>query len=366
MFRNWRDWRNDLLASPRFQAFAASFLPTRGIAARRAQKVFDLVAGFVYSQILLACVELRLFEALRAGPRSLASLSQSLNLSEAATERLLRAAAALDLTEERGPDTFGLGPQGAALLGNPGALAMVEHHRMVYADLADPVALLRGETQSTHLSDFWAYARTESPGAIGSEQVGGYSALMAASQSLLRSDVLDAYPLKNAHLLMDVGGGEGAFLEEALLRNPGLRGLVFDLPAVAERARDRFERATLSTRAQAHGGDFTRDALPSGADVISLVRVLHDHDDAIALSLLGNIRRALGSRGVLVLAEPMAQEARAKAVGDAYFGFYLLAMGSGQPRTPSRIIELLCEAGFTQTRIIPTRRPILTRLIEAS
>jgi demethylspheroidene O-methyltransferase len=353
------------LASPRFQAFAASFLPTRTIAARRAQKAFDLAAGFVYSQILLACVELRLFEKLRTGPRSAASLAPELDLTEAATLRLLRAATALDLAEERGTDTFGLGPQGAALLGNPGALAMVEHHRLVYADLADPVALLRGQAGTTHLSRFWAYAKAQAPNEITGERVSDYSTLMAGSQTLVRGDVLDAYPLNKARFLLDVGGGEGAFLEEALRRHQGLRGAVFDLPSVAERARARFERMNLGERAQAYGGDFGVDELPSGADVISLVRVLHDHDDAIAIPLLRNIKRALAPGGLLILAEPMSREAGSKAVGDAYFGFYLMAMGSGQPRTPSRIAGMLRDAGFTRSRVIPTRRPMLTRLIEA-
>ena len=337
MSRNWRDWRNDLLASPRFQAFAASFPLTRAVAARRFTRFSYQIVH--YSQILLACVELRVFEALRPGPRSLASLAPDLGLSVAAAGRLLRAAAALDLTEERGPDTFGLGPQGAALLGNPGALAMVEHHRLVYADLADPVALLRGEASATRLSRFWAYAKAESPTDVDAEGVREYSALMAQSQTLVRGDILDAYPLKDAQLLVDVGGGEGAFLEEALNRYPTLRGIVFDLPAVAARARTRLGER-FGSRALAQGGDFTADALPAGATVISLVRVLHDHDDGVAMSLLRNIKKALGPGGVLILAEPMVEGAGARTVGDAYFGFYLLAMGSGQARSPARITHI--------------------------
>ena len=65
MLRHWRDLRNDLIADPRFQSFAARFFLTRRIAASQARQAFDLAAGFVYSQILLACAELNLFEALR-------------------------------------------------------------------------------------------------------------------------------------------------------------------------------------------------------------------------------------------------------------------------------------------------------------
>ena len=64
--------------------------------------------------------------------------------------------------------------------------------------------------------------------------------------------------------------------------------------------------------------------------------MLHDHDDAAALALLRAARAALPPDGTLLLAEPMAGTPGAEPMGDAYFGFYLLAMGSGRPRTAER------------------------------
>ena len=138
-----RQWRDHLLMSPAFQRWAAAFPLTRWIAAQREQQLFDLCAGFVYTQTLLACVRLRLFQALAEGPLTAAMVAARIDLSPAMAERLLLAATALQLTERRGRDRFGLGPLGAAMLGNPGVAAMVEHHSMLYADLQDPVALLR-------------------------------------------------------------------------------------------------------------------------------------------------------------------------------------------------------------------------------
>ena len=57
-----------LLSSPRFHRWAAAFPLTRHKARREARALFDLCAGFVYSQVLQACVRLRVFEALAAGP----------------------------------------------------------------------------------------------------------------------------------------------------------------------------------------------------------------------------------------------------------------------------------------------------------
>jgi demethylspheroidene O-methyltransferase len=108
-----------------------------------------------------------------------------------------------------------------------------------------------------------------------------------------------------------------------------------------------------------------RDPLPTGADLLSLVRVLHDHDDAQALRILQAARRALPAGGVLLVAEPMSGTAGAEPMGDAYFGFYLLAMGQGRPRTPAELRALLGQAGFARVRTARTRRPMLTRLIVA-
>jgi len=96
-----------------------------------------------------------------------------------------------------------------------------------------------------------------------------------------------------------------------------------------------------------------------------LIRVIHDHDDESVLKLLRAVQAALPSDGRVLIAEPMSEAAGAETVGDAYFGFYLLAMGRGRPRTPARIGELLAAAGFGNVRQIPTTMPLQTSVIVA-
>ena len=359
-------WRDQLLTSHRFHRLAVNFPLTRPIARRRAKALFDLCAGFVYSQVLLACVRLDLFRILLEGPARTAELARRLDLDEAAAERLLLAACSLGLIARRGADRFGLGELGAALLGNPGLGAMIEHHALLYADLQDPVALLRGERPMTGLGDFWAYAGERRPGGIEGGRVADYSRLMAATQPMIAAEILDAYPVDHHRVLMDVGGGEGVFLAEAAKRAPALRLRLFDLPAVAERARLRFEEVGLSERADAIGGDFRTDALPPGADLISLVRIIHDHDDETALLILKAVRAALPPGGALLLAEPMAGTPDAEAMADAYFGFYLFAMGRGRVRGADELAAFLRQAGFAKIEAIPNRTPLLTSVMSAT
>jgi demethylspheroidene O-methyltransferase len=275
----------------------------------------------------------------------------------------MEAAAALGLVERRSGSRWGLGALGAALLGNPAATAMIAHHPLLYADLQDPVACLRGETGG--LSRYWAYARDGAPAGLEGREVGPYTELMAASQPLVARQVLDAVPLRGRRRLMDVGGGSGAFLAEAEARHPGLRLALFDLPPVAAEARTRFERHGFADRAEALGGDFRTDPLPPGADAISLVRVIHDHDDEAALAIMRNARSALEPGGVLILAEPMAGTPGAETVG-AYFALYLHAMGSGRPRTAAELTGMLAQAGFARVRRVPTRMPLLCSVLVAS
>jgi demethylspheroidene O-methyltransferase len=367
--RSWIDRglsaRDRLLASPRFQRWAAGFPLTGWIARRRARALFDLCAGFVYSQVLYACVRLGVLEQLRDTPHTVAALAPRLALSHEATARLLAAAASLRLVERRPGRRYAIGPLGAALVGNPGIAAMVEHHALLYGDLRDPVALLRAERRNTALARYWPYAGAAQPDALTADQVAPYTALMSASQGLIAAEIVDAYRLgRHAHLL-DVGGGDGSFLLAAAAAAPALRVTLFDLPAVAERARARFVAAGLGARAAAVGGDFRRDALPAGADLASLVRVLHDHDDATVIALLRAVRRVLPPDGTLLVAEPLAGTPGAEPVGDAYFGFYLLAMGWGRARTQAELGALLVAAGFAPPRAVPTRTPLLTGLLVA-
>jgi demethylspheroidene O-methyltransferase len=359
-----RAWRERALASARFRRWAVASPFTRLVARRRARALFDLCAGFVYSQVLCACVRLRLFDLLAGSPMTAEEVAARSALPRRSALRLLDAAVSLRLLEQRGDRRYGLGVLGAAMIENPALTAMVEHHDMFYADLADPVALLR-DAGATRLARYWAYAQDASPAQLPADSVAAYSALMSASQPLVAEEVVAAVSFAGHRRLLDLGGGEGGFLLAVAEAAPGLDLMLFDLPAVAERARQRFVEAGLASRVSVHGGDFHSTPLPHGADIVSLVRVVHDHDDDAVLALLCRVLRVLPRNGEVLIAEPFAGAPGAETVGAAYFGFYLLAMGSGRARTLDELQALLLAAGFVDARPVATRMPLQTGLIVA-
>jgi demethylspheroidene O-methyltransferase len=354
-YERWIKWRNDALANPKLQRFLASFPLTRPVANAKARQTFGIVSGFVSSQIMQACIELDLLELLRPAPLSAEAIAAHCDLPVDAALTLLKAASAINLLETLRDGRFALGGDGAAMLGNPGIAEMIMHHRALYLDLADPVALLRRGGGGGALANFWTYG--------GDDQgvVGRYSTLMAASQPMIAGQVLDAYALRGHRRLLDVGGGEGAFLGQVAARWPQLDLTLFDLPMVAARAGER-----LGSRARVVGGSFIDDPLPEGADIITLIRVLHDHDDGVAQALMNKVYSTLPPRGTLLIAEPMAQTPGALAMGHGYFGMYLLAMGSGRPRTPDELKSMLRAAGFARVRLISTHTPLTCRVVIAT
>ncbi len=360
----WTRWRNGVVANARFQRFAAAFPLTRAIARRRAARTFDVVAGFVYSQVLQACVQLDLLELLGRNELTCDAVARRVDLSPDAARRLLDAAVAIELLD-RSADRYRLGTLGAQIHGNPGIVAMVRHHALFYADLADPVGLLRGHAPSLRLASYWPYASAAEPAALAAEHVAAYTRLMSASQSFIAHEVLSVLPLDGYRSWLDVGGGDGTFLATLGERAPHLKLMLFDLPPVAAMARTRLAAAGIGDRVHVVGGDFLRDALPMGADVVSFVRVLHDHDDARVLTMLRAARAALPDDGSLVIAEPLAAVPGAARMSDAYFGLYLLAMGRGSARTPAQFAALLAQAGFGAPRLIPTHIPLQTSVLIA-
>ena len=364
----WLLWRNKWLSDPRFQRWSMRLPLLRGTAQRHANAMFGVITGFVYTKTLTAAIDLGIIAACAKAPQTEAALAVRAGLEPGAMARLLAAAASIDLVEALPGNRWTLGQRGAALARNAGALAMIEHHKLFYTDLADPVAMLRRGRGGGELAHFWTYAGAAGrgdPAAADDPGTQAYSALMAASQPMVAEQVLEAFDFGRARKLLDIGGGHGAFLAEVAAQHPRLELSLFDLPPVAEAARGVLALKGLN-RIEVTGGSFRDNPLPPGADVISLVRILHDHDDAVVTALLAKVHAALPPGGTLLIAEPMAGTRGAQAMGDAYFGLYLWAMGSGRPRSADAYRAMLATAGFTRVIERRTGVPMVTRLLVAT
>ena len=305
--------------------------------------------------MLYSCVQLNLFERIGQAGKTITTLSQIIGWDESKTLRLIKAAAALDLLELH-DDKVSLGIHGAALLGQPWIMRFIAHHHLFYDDLADPIGLLSGAKPARHLKSFWDY--NDDP-----KTKADYTALMAASQAAVAAEILNAYDFSKHETVLDVGGGDGSFLRALAAKHPTIKRRLFDLPGVIDIAKSHPGNATTET----YPGHFANDPLPVGADVVTLIRVAHDHDDDVVRLAFRNIYQCLRNGparpNAFILAEQMSGNRATAPVTDAYFNLYFAAMGQGRTRTPAELIEMAREAGFSRHRQLPTRNPLITSVL---
>jgi hypothetical protein len=130
-----------------------------------------------------------------------------------------------------------------------------------------------------------------------------------------------------------------------------LRGVLFDQPAVIERARQR-DDSTDGGRLDLVAGDFFA-ALPAGADGYILASILHDWDDERALAILRTVRAAITPAGRLLVVEDVLPEGNQPSFS-RWLDLLMLVLVGGRERTAEEFRALLAAAGFRLTRVVPT------------
>jgi hypothetical protein len=160
-----------------------------------------------------------------------------------------------------------------------------------------------------------------------------------------------SYEFPSSGLVVDVGGGEGAMIVAILQANPGLKGLLFELPEVIEAARRPVEAAGLTDRCSLTAGDFFED-VPGGGDVYVLSNILHDWDDAHCRRILANCRQAMSAGARLFIVDAIMPEDPPFTL--AALDLQMMVVLGGKQRTEAEYRSLIEPAGFKLTRVVPT------------
>jgi len=357
------------MSSPAAYRFAVRNIFTRWFAKKRTNEVFELMAGFVNFQVLLTCVRSKILDFVQHTPRSFEELIAHTHLPRETLDRLILSAVALGLLDKRGDDSYGIGKLGLPVVSYSGIQAMIEHNAVLYADMQDTTRLLKSSDASL-MNHYWPYASQEviAPSLKDAnqskhDQFVKYSELMSASQNFVIDEILSTYDFSSSKRMLDIGCGKGRFVSTVAQRYAHLKFDVMDLPQVISLTSQQLKDAHLLPRVSLHPGSFKLDELPKDHDLVSLVRVAHDHSDEVVEKLLRKIYLSLPARGTLLLAEPMADPNGARH--DAYFHFYLLAMGEGRLRTPGQLTNMLKNAGFEVVKLLSNPMPIHTRILVA-
>ena len=189
---------------------------------------------------------------------------------------------------------------------------------------------------------------------------------MQTSQRLVAEQTLHAYSLKGVKRIVDIGGGTGAFLLAVKSKYPSIEATVFDLPNVVNVAKSNRQKIdNIVGLLNFCPGDFLKDDIPANQDVISLVRVLYDHEDSTVELLLKRIYEALPKGGSLLITEPMSGGSKAMRSSDCYFSFYTMAMTTGKVRSFEEHKVILLRAGFSNIVKHAVSAPFITQVMSA-
>jgi hypothetical protein len=311
----------------------------------------QLMSGYWHTQAIYVAAKLRLADLLADGPRAVDELAAASTTQPRALYRLLRALASVGIFVEVPGGRFGLTPMAECLRTIPGsarslAIMRGEWQYEAWGRLLDSVKtgrpafeLIHGERLFDH------FVKNPERGKL-------FDDAMTGVHGRETSAMLAAYDFSGIRTLADIGGGNGDVLLSILKKYPALRGLYFDLPAVAERARANFEVAGVADRCQIVAGSFF-ETIPAGADAYMMRHIIHDWDDDQSATILRHCRTAMDSGGMLLVVEGIVPPENEPSVSK-FFDLAMMVLPGGLERTEDEYRRLFAAAGFRLSRVTKT------------
>lgn len=309
------------------------------------------------SRALYAGVELRIADILASGAQTSAEIAAKTGTHAPTLRRLLRALVAYGVFEEQAPDIFRLnaagellrkdapGSQRAGVLFTAGAARWE-----LWSDFLESVRTGQAVVERAFGKNIFEQLRDDT------EESALFNQAMTSYSAALSAPVVAAYDFSSFGRIVDVGGGNGRFLTDILAANSRVHGIVFDLPNVVTMATALVNASAAVERCEIIAGDFF-ESIPSGADAYLLKQVIHDWDDARCVAILTNCHKAMSPAAKLLIVERvMPEKAEAGRAADSYLLDLEMLVNTpgGRERTEAEFSDILIEAGFRLTRIVPT------------
>ena len=181
----------------------------------------------------------------------------------------------------------------------------------------------------------------------------------ATSASLARLVVDDIVARVKLHpkarRLLDVGGAHGLLAIKFCLKYPHLRATVFDLPEVLAATHDLTQKFVANNgvgdRISFQKGDYWKDDLGTGYDVVLLTNIIHGYVAKTNAELIGRLANTLNPGGQIIIFDRLGggRSEKSKA-GNAFLGLnYLVTLG-GQTYTVNEVSRWLKRSVFGNIR----------------
>lgn len=311
----------------------------------------QIFGGSWVTQGIWVAAELGIADLLVDGPHTAEELAKRTNTHHDALYRVMRALASIGIFTPDETQRFSLTPLSDLLRSDVQgtqrsfAIMMGGEFHAAWGKLLHSVRTGEPGFNKRFGVPFFQYM-TEHP-----ERHGIYDAAMTGVHGGETDPMLDAYDFGAFGFVVDVGGGNGLTLAAILNRHPAIQGILFDLPAVAERARSTISQSGMSDRIRIEGGDFF-SSVPEGGDGYLLRHIIHDWQDSDAISILRRCREVMSPGGRVLVVEMIVPPGNEPGFGKWLDLMMLLV--AGRERTKEEYRQLFSEAGLVMTCVVPT------------
>ena len=295
--------------------------------------LWDFCRGALMTRALAVVADLRVADALASGPRPVDELAREAGADPARLRRVLRALASDAVFAEVEPGVFENTEASAILAQGHGWHDFARLFGGIWHRAVGALEATAGESafEREFGAEFWTWL------AKHPDDREAFDRAMAQNRKI-RIERLSQVEWRGDETVVDVGGGNGSLMVALLQLQPGLRGVVFDLP---ETVRD--EAALGEQRIQFVAGSFF-EAVPAG-DVYLLSGILHDWDDEPATAILRTVRAGAPDHARLLVIDSIVQPGN-EPQGAKWLDLLMLVLVAGRERDEGQWRALLRETGW--------------------
>ena len=314
-------------------------------------QLVGMLMGYWACWTARAVADLSIADHLAHGSLTAAEVADREGSSVDATLRLMRAAVATGLLTQEADGRFASTPMLDPL--------RADHPRSIRAGLVSmlgnwlpwrdlEVGLRAGKTPSTKafggtMFDYFA---------AHPDEADTFTAAMAVTTGLWGAAMADVLDTTGVQCAVDIGGASGSLLQLLQVKNPSLRGIIYDRSNIVEFAEAAVAQSGLSDRTQIVAGDFF-ESVPSG-DLLLLKFILHDWNDEQCVQILQNCRASLAPGGPIAVMELIVRKENPFA---ALNDMNMFVMSPGRERSIDEYDALFEHAGLRRTAVHHTATP---------
>jgi len=318
--------------------------------------IVEMVQSFYVSKAIGVAAELNIAEHLTQCDRDISELAGLTNTDEESLYRLMRMLASQGIFKEKKKRLFSQNRLSKTMIDRTDSMRYMIMH------LANPVnwqlfnelnqVVKTGHNASEKILGMKVFEFLEKN--PNNNKI--YNTAMTNSSLMLSYAILSKYPFKKAECIVDIGGGEGTLLSMILIKNPALKGVLFDLPHVIKNAEKNFKKYNLSERVELLTGSFF-ETIPDGGDIYLMKNIIHNLSDQQAIDILLKIKNILSPKGRILIIESVISHKNRYSFAKLFDIQMMVSQDGGKERTKEEYSRIVNNAGLKINQIVQTVAP---------